>query len=284
MRSLCSLSSLSSPSLLTVLSLLSLLPCSLLSSPQCPGFYPDPQACDQFYQCDSHKSYLFHCPAGTLFDVDLGVCNHQYLVKCLHTSPAPPTTRPETVRPSPAPLAPVATDSADTITVTLTDTDLTTQTPPSSSDSLINDNDNIFLDLSKPSTTASPPVSTAEEMTSCSQFYVCKEVAPGLLSADRIFSCPDRYLFDPETRLCQRESKVSCDLEETPNLFYSGLNLFVVKLTEEDLDTFFSQDLRLAREKSANRYNIPLLPYYQHHHQPLQWFYPGLALPVKLKL
>merc|ERR1739848_84392 len=37
------------------------------------------------------------------------------------------------------------------------------------------------------------------EDSSCQQFYVCKEVAPGLLSADRIFSCPDRYLFDPVT-------------------------------------------------------------------------------------
>jgi len=115
------------------------------------------------------------------------------------------------------------------------------------------------------------------EETSCSQFYVCKEVAPGLLSADRIFSCPDRYLFDPATRLCQREEKVSCDLEETPDLFYSGFNLFVVKLTEEDLDKFFRQDLRLARKKNANRYNLPLLPHYQQHHQALQWFYPGLA-------
>merc|ERR1711953_1495625 len=202
------------------------------------------------------------------------------------------------------------------------------------SDSLLTDNDNIFLDLSKPATTVSPPVSTAGEMTStssssevvtdlnlpsdsapvtrpesvtstpapselefmvsvsslypcsqpgyyseetsCSQFYVCKEVAPGLLSADRIFSCPDRYLFDPETRLCQREAKVSCDLEESPDLFYSGFGLFLVKLTEKDLDTFFSQELRLPREKNANRYNPPFLSYYQ---QPLQWFYPGLAWP-----
>ena len=101
-----------------------------------------------------------------------------------------------------------------------------------------------------------------------------------IFSQREFLSCPDRYLFDPETRLCQRESKVSCDVEETPNLFYSGLNLFVVKLTEKDLDTFFSQDLRLAREKSANRYNLPLLSYYQQQpHHPLQWFYPGLAWP-----
>ena len=80
------------------------------------------------------------------------------------------------------------------------------------------------------------------------------------------------------TRLCQREAKVSCDLEETPNLFYSGLSLFLVKLAEEDLETFFSQDLRLPREKNANRYSPPLLPYHQYQ-QPLQWFYPGLAWP-----
>ena len=69
---------------------------------------------------------------------------------------------------------------------------------------------------------------------------------------------------------------MSCDLEESPDLFYSGFGLFLVKLTEKDLDTFFSQELRLPREKSANRYNLPFLSYYQ---QPLQWFYPGLAWP-----
>ena len=93
-----------------------------------------------------------------------------------------------------------------------------------------------------------------------------------IFSQRECLSCPDRYLFDPLTRLCQREAKVSCDLEESPNLFYSGLSLFVVKLTEEDLETFFSQDLRLSRE------TLPLLPYYQLH-QPLQWLYPGLAWP-----
>merc|ERR1712223_1914289 len=39
---------------------------------------------------------------------------------------------------------------------------------------------------------------------SCREFWVCKEVGPGLLSAERPFRCPNRYLFDPITRLCQR--------------------------------------------------------------------------------
>ena len=99
-----------------------------------------------------------------------------------------------------------------------------------------------------------------------------------IFSQRECLSCPDRYLFDPVTRLCQREAKVSCDLEESPNLFYSGLSLFVVKLAEEDLETFFSQDLRLPGEKEASRYNLPLLSFY-HHQQPLQWIYPGLAWP-----
>ena len=34
------------------------------------------------------------------------------------------------------------------------------------------------------------------------------KVGPGLLSAERPFRCPKRYLFDPITRLCQREAKV----------------------------------------------------------------------------
>ena len=242
---------------LSLLTLLSLLPSSLLTSHHCPGFYPAPQACDQFYQCDSQKSYLFHCPAGTLFDANLGFCNHQYLVKCPSQSQPQTTSRPttseprpqQTVRPDPAPITTAATVSTDTVTLTETETDLTTQ---SSSDNLLTDNDNIFIDLSKPSTpvlpssppavstSVSPPEETTSasssdvvtdlnlpsdsapvtrpepvtstpapsqpeflvsaqslypcsqpgyysEETSCSQFYVCKEVAPGVLSADRIF-------------------------------------------------------------------------------------------------
>ena len=94
-----------------------------------------------------------------------------------------------------------------------------------------------------------------------------------------ISSCPDRYLFDPVTRLCQREAKVSCDVEETPNLFYSGLGLLTVKLQEEDLDTFFSQDLLLPGENPDSQY--PSLPYVQpslpYVVPPLRLYYPGLA-------
>ena len=82
-----------------------------------------------------------------------------------------------------------------------------------------------------------------------------------------MFSCPDRYLFDPVTRLCQRENKVTCP----QNLFYSSFSLFTVKLREEELEKFFSQELRLPRETATARYSLPFLPYFQ---PGLQVFYP----------
>merc|ERR1719347_378515 len=82
-----------------------------------------------------------------------------------------------------------------------------------------------------------------EEVTSCKQFYVCREVGPGILSADRIFKCPDRYLFDTKTHLCQREHKVTCQAK--PSLFYTILNYLVVQLEEDQLDEFFKQSLTL---------------------------------------
>merc|ERR1711936_317030 len=78
-------------SLRVCLTLLTLLP---PSQQACPGLYPHPSQCDKFYQCDSHSSYLFNCPQGTLFDVNIGVCNHKYLVKCQHESQT--ATRPTT--------------------------------------------------------------------------------------------------------------------------------------------------------------------------------------------
>merc|ERR1711910_289445 len=316
------------------LTLLTLLPPSQQS---CPGLYPHPSQCDKFYQCDSHSSYLFNCPQGTLFDVNIGVRNHKYLVKCQHesqTATRPTTSKPRPTttlsQPSPPPPTtstsqkPKPSTSSTTTTSSSTITELTTSKEiiSSSSETLLTDDNNIFIDLSRPSTTSSvepitdinipaesvtvlPPGTSGStaapaepewsvsvsslypcsqpgyysEESSCSQFFVCKEVAPGMLSADRIFSCPDRYLFDPVTRLCQREAKVSCDVEETPNLFYSGLGLFTVKLQGEDLDTFFSQDLLLPGENPDSQY--PSLPYVQpslpYVVPPLPLYYPGLA-------
>ena len=41
----------------------------------------------------------------------------------------------------------------------------------------------------------------------CSVF---QEVLPGKLLADQLYRCPDRYLFDEDTRRCQRQHTVTC--------------------------------------------------------------------------
>ena len=112
------------------------------------------------------------------------------------------------------------------------------------------------------------------------------------------FSCPDRYLFDPVTRLCQRDYKVDCEAPENV-LYYSGLDILVVKLTETDLETFFQQNLRLDKHQSTNYQQSnnfekskpiispappPLLyPVVPRYHQHLPW-YPTIqnTIPVNL--
>merc|ERR1712223_566867 len=125
------------------LTLLTLLP---PSQQACPGLYPHPSQCDKFYQCDSHSSYLFNCPQGTLFDVNIGVCNHKYLVKCQHESQT--ATRPTTSKPSPT------TTSSSTITEFTTSKEIIS----SSSETLLTDDNNIFIDLSSLSTSTTSSV------------------------------------------------------------------------------------------------------------------------------
>lgn len=81
------------------------------------------------------------------------------------------------------------------------------------------------------------------EPSNCREFYMCKEVSTGVLSAERVFRCPDRYLFDPVTNLCQRAQKVSC--VGGSSLFYSFRDLLVIQLAENQLNQFFNQPLTL---------------------------------------
>ena len=99
---------------------------------------------------------------------------------------------------------------------------------------------------------------------------MCREVTPGVLTAERVFRslvthynakidtkqfcrCPDRYLFDPATQLCQREGKVQCDQATNPLLLYSFRSALVIQVREENLESFFSQDLTLPRTSLARQ-------------------------------
>ena len=98
------------------------------------------------------------------------------------------------------------------------------------------------------------------EKSSCTQFYVCREVAPGVLSADRIFRCPERYVFDVTTQLCQRKKKVTCDRQNLSFLYYAFRSSFVVQLHQSQLQQFFSQSLLIPKARTvpiSNQFGYP---------------------------
>ena len=78
----------------------------------------------------------------------------------------------------------------------------------------------------------------------CNEFYVCQEVLPGKLLADQVYRCPDRYLFDDQTRLCQREWKVSCNKFSLSPYNGASNKQNVLVVLEQYLEAFFSTPLR----------------------------------------
>jgi len=116
-----------------------------------------------------------------------------------------------------------------------------TATTGSSSGDKEDSEDSAYV-VSPSSLFACPEPGFFAEPSSCQDFYTCREISPGVLSAERLFRCPARYRFDPVTRLCQRQEKVECSI--TPSLFYSYTSAHVSQLAESQLDSFFQQPLR----------------------------------------
>ncbi|KFD62705.1 hypothetical protein M514_09163 [Trichuris suis] len=54
----------------------------------CPsdGIFPDPATCDGFYSCAFDRAYLMTCSTGTLFNPEIGTCDHAYNVSCIATA------------------------------------------------------------------------------------------------------------------------------------------------------------------------------------------------------
>ena len=114
------------------------------------------------------------------------------------------------------------------------------------------------------------------------------QVSEGIVAAYRPFRCPDRYLFDPITRLCQvgrlpflplgtnlltptfqREAKVECKA----SLFYSLNSRLAITLREEQLDTFFSTPLTLDKTKTgADATSLPSNIFPPTQFAPMQHF------------
>jgi len=201
-----------------------------------PGFWSDPTSCTAFYQCIPPLTvYRYLCPPGTRYDPRVHNCNHDFLAPPCHLSSDPGDETSES------------------------GFDLAPELKPEQT-SETNDNDETSVSgqyLVSP--TSLYPCSTPgyfSEETSCDNFYVCKEITPGVLSAERVFRCPDRYLFDPITQLCQRAHKVTCDTSLNPILLYKFRSSLVFQIKEDDLESFFSQDLTLrSSNKARNSFN-----------------------------
>jgi len=98
-------------------------------------------------------------------------------------------------------------------------------------------------------------------------------VSEGLVAAYRPFRCPDRYLFDPVTRLCQREEKVECKA----SLFYSLSSRLATTLREDQLDSFFSTPLTLPTTKTREA-TSSLQQTQRFHHNHQQHYFPTTNL------
>ena len=110
-----------------------------------------------------------------------------------------------------------------------------------------------------------------EEETTCEQFYTCREIAEGVLAADRVFRCPGGYMFDTQTHLCQREDSVTCQKNKTEQfLFYTVLNSLLVQLKENELEQFFSKRLQLPLPRPKTVIN-PKVTLFGDDENPYPW-------------
>jgi len=110
-----------------------------------------------------------------------------------------------------------------------------------------------------------------QEETTCEQFYTCREIATGVLAAERIFRCPDRYRFNIQKRLCLPAEQVECLQNSSEQfLFYTVLNAMVVKLQENQLDKFFSSRLQLPLSRPKTDIN-PKVTLFGDNANPYPW-------------
>ena len=146
-----------------------ILVCNLITSCRfsCPGpgFWRDPASCTAFYRCVTpYIVYRYLCPPGTRYDARVHNCNHNFLAPpCSLQSQAEDLSIPQLSFDLPPELSPTA--PAD-------------EEAPEDDTEYVLDVNSIYP--------CTQPGYYSEE-ASCNNFYVCKEVRPGVLSAERIF-------------------------------------------------------------------------------------------------
>ena len=106
-------------------------------------FAAHPEDCSKFIMCDRLRGFEMQCPAGTLFDVNLKICNHAYVVKCEkpEETPTEQITTPKKPVTETTPVIPTISDIPENIDISENPEPMTTpmvtpstiETTPSSS-------------------------------------------------------------------------------------------------------------------------------------------------------
>ena len=130
-----------------------------------PGFWRDPTSCTAFYRClTPYVVYRYLCPPGTRYDPRVHNCNHNFLAPpCNLADLEEDGDGPQLSFEIPSELAP----------------------NPAEEDGGAEDGQNYVV--AADSIYPCPQPGYYSEETSCDNFYVCREVRPGVLSAQRIF-------------------------------------------------------------------------------------------------
>lgn len=223
------------------------------------GFYPDPADCSTFYRCTDlwnngvFQQYTFMCPAGTVFDDVLDVCNWPWAVPSCGMNPPPTTTSPPTTTAPPTTSAPPTT-TATPATLPATTEEPSTNPPPTTTLPPTTAAATTPMETTAAPTTAvgvteapytpsenSPYSCTAPGVVNydadCQKFWLCKEEPAGsMVLQSLLYRCPEGYLFSSSTLRCARADDLTCltgvaDLRSTP----------VNQLAVEELDAFFNR-------------------------------------------
>ena len=130
-----------------------------------PGFWRDPTSCTAFYRCVSpYLVYRYLCPPGTRYDARVHNCNHNFL--------APPCN---------------LEDVEDDGSGPQMSFDRPSELSPSPFEDNVGDEEDKNYVVAADSIYPCPRPGYYSEEASCDNFYVCREVRPGVLSAQRIF-------------------------------------------------------------------------------------------------
>eukprot|EP00096_Caligus_rogercresseyi_P004423 TRINITY_DN18687_c0_g1_i1.p1 TRINITY_DN18687_c0_g1~~TRINITY_DN18687_c0_g1_i1.p1 ORF type:complete len:234 (-),score=38.70 TRINITY_DN18687_c0_g1_i1:84-785(-) len=197
------------------------------------GFVRHPATCLEFYRCVDfygnkvYTPFHFSCPAGTVFDESLSICNHPWAVpECSDTKLPQPSTSPTTSR---APTTTTPTTTASTTIITTTSPEPTTVI-----------NGETFTVVVPSFNFDCTAMGTFPKNNSCIKFWLCKPLDEGGFEP-QLFTCPEGYNYDAGVRQClKKEDAKKCNIEESDEIFFrTGIRPILLRV--QQLDRFFKR-------------------------------------------